>query len=579
MSGLPPLNSLFALYCDSPIDREIATRDMTLSGDFDKVWQPIPGWIVGARALPWGADLDTGSEPSIVCAEGLHRLLGMGTDAPTALSRVVRLASERPNQLGSIPGDFTFIHLSARGRATAVRSCSGRVPLFCHSTQDRSAVATRLDYLVRYLPHHFELDPLATSVWLSGHRLFLDERSHFSGVKVLQAGNYARLDPGRATTSRRYWDPRPRKPPRWSEEAMSEHAGHLRELLLQGLSTELSATGENLFFMGGGVDSTALGTLASRTLRRPVSTVTLLPTEVDELEHELAYITPLRRELPLHTTVDVVFTTKLKLALARSMPDTVFPYESALNIIDAALAEMGNRPDVVVSGMFADEVTGSRRQVADWFAATPLPTLLRLKRNVPTAHPWRHWVSLRLRRILRKPPEAWPRALPDFVRHEVALEYQAWRRDRRRRLAADESPAPMLFAAMQCNGWLVDLWEASSIRGARPLLPFYNREVLELAFACHPHEKLDSGTKKLLRRALQADVPEHNLSRPDKGLAKPVRDDSVLWQDAWPSEVATFLSPTWMHGPPRTFNSWHAGALLTLIHCIGNHNRRRQARQ
>ncbi len=66
-------------------------------------------------------------------------------------------------------------------------------------------------------------------------------------------------------------------------------------------------------------------------------------------------------------------------------------------------------------------------------------------------------------------------------------------------------------------------WEMTSALGVRRCFPFVTREVLELAFECHPAELVGPGTKRLLRSALANDVPRFNLERPDKGRPMPSR--------------------------------------------------------
>jgi hypothetical protein len=87
------------------------------------------------------------------------------------------------------------------------------------------------------------------------------------------------------------------------------------------------------------------------------------------------------------------------------------------------------------------------------------------------------------------------------LRTEPALAYFA--------LNADEDS----FVAMN--------WEALSVLGIRRSWPFFNREVLELAFECHPSELIGPGVKKLLRAALSDDVPPTNLNRQTRGTWPP----------------------------------------------------------
>lgn len=578
MSRMSAVANFCALYAPSPPVAEETARDMSESGAFNRVYQPVPGWIVGVRPVPSHEELELGAEPALVCADGRSKLEALCRDPVESLMKVSALVQEQPEALARIPGDFTFVHLRPHGAATAVRSCSGRVPLFIHVGREQCAVASRLDYLVRYLPHDFVLDPVANAVWLSGYRLVVDQRSLLAGVHALQAGCFTRLAPGQTLRTGRYWDPRPARVPTWSPAAERDHAAELREKLIATLDEELSSTEPNAIFMSGGVDSTALTYLAARTLGRPVSTITLLPPDPTNRARALSYVEPVRRELPLEHTLELTLDQARMLALSRDTPDTVFQVEPVLNTLALLNARQASA-STMLTGMFADEVTGSTRLLADWLGSTGAWAVLKSWRNVPVGRRVSlYWWTHRVRRRLGRPKEAWPTQLPPFVRSDVEREYQAWRRARRRRLATDDRPLPMLFALMERNGWLMDFWEAATLRDAKPVTAFYTRDVLELAFRCHPREQFDSRSKKLLRTGLARDVPPRSLQRPDKGAWVTPEHDRVTWQDQWPSELATLLHPHWMSGQRRTFTTIDTASFIVLLHSLEALKRRRQER-
>ena len=105
--------------------------------------------------------------------------------------------------------------------------------------------------------------------------------------------------------------------------------------------------------------------------------------------------------------------------------------------------------------------------------------------------------------------------LPEWAPPEVKAEYRDWVRRHRAALARDHRPLRELAARAAADAWVAMYWEGASPLGVRPLLPFFNREVLELAFQCHPRELLGPGPKRLLREALRDDVPARNLLRPE----------------------------------------------------------------
>ncbi len=532
-----PLLNFFAFWQSAPQLQEQARLVMTCSKQFDRVWSPEPGWLVGARALPADASIVTGSCPRIIPGEGLDHLLSLHHDPEESLSRVEKLVRLQPACLAQVPGDFMFAWLGAHGRATAVRACSGRIPVYVYADAERCAIATRLEYLVRFVPKSFHLDPLATGIWLTGWYLPPDQRSLLQDVYIVQAGHFAQLEPGKPVHLERYWDPRPSRWPVVNERKRREHASRLREELVRGLKRDLSPTHNNLLWLSGGVDSSALACLAAQ-LERPLTTLTFLSRDARDQKRDLPFVKSLRHELGVVDFVDVVLDGDRYLQIARNSGETCYPVRYfGINALDEPLRRFD--VSVVFGGEFADEVGGSRRLLADWLAATTAWRLPQVWRELPQGHrTFLTWAMRPVRQAFGKPADrTTPRDLAEIVQPEVHAQYQAWRARRRRAMAADERPYKMLSAAIELNGWLVDYWEGASQRGVQPSSPFYSRAILELAFECHPHEQLGRMPKQLLRRALHEHVPHRYLWRKDKAFWSAGFGEPRPWREAIPAEL------------------------------------------
>jgi hypothetical protein len=202
---------------------------------------------------------------------------------------------------------------------------------------------------------------------------------------------------------------------------------------------------------------------------------------------------------------------------------------------------------VLVGGDFADHTVGSTLTLRDWARHTTARELLRARRVLPTGPAdIRRWFVYRLRRMLGRPALPWPAELPALVRPELRTEYREWLYDRRRQAARDDGPMPHLAMFLERQGFLGMQWELTSSLGVRRSFPFVTRDLLELAFECHPSELVGAGTKRLLRAALASDVPAFNLQRSDKGRPPPARDTGPRpWSGDIPDVLEAVLAPGW----------------------------------
>jgi asparagine synthetase B (glutamine-hydrolysing) len=545
---LPPLANLFAVYDRDPQLLDSLERDLTAAPDLDRVWRPAPGWIAASAPLP-GSDQDP--EPVVTQGfsfmEGRDRLERGGELG--WLEPLADLCDSSPDRLGELPGDFAFVRFRPDGSALAVRSAGGKVPLYLQQRHGGGlAIGTLLNYFPRFLPGALRPDPLVNASWARAlTSTFIDGRTFVDGVSILPRGSYAELSPERAPRPGLYWDPRPAAGE--EPEPSPEHARELRTLLIQALQRELDPGGANLLLFSGGVDSAALGALIGGTLGRRLSSWSMLPGSEPGLSMELSYVDPIVDEFgiePSHRRLLTEETHRRWITEAPGLPFQIL--HPALCDLPSVAAEQEVR--VVVSGMFADEVCGERKRLHDWAMHTSPRSLLTREALPFGRRDYLRWARRRLGRAVGRPRIDFM-DLDEWVPPAVAAEYDDWIAAQRRALSRDRRPLGELAARADADAWVAMYWEGTSPLGARPLLPFFTREALELAFRCHPRDLLGPGKKRLLRDALRGDVPERNLMREDRGEWTGHGDARWALDAPLPGRAAGVVREDWVSTPPR----------------------------
>jgi len=538
---LPPLSNLVAVH-----DPETATLDrieqyVRDTGDFQSIWRPGPTWLAGASALP-------GSEPDppvirdngFAFAEGRSDVLGEGNCSPTSVRELGELVDSHPERLSHLPGDFSFMRFNCGGGATVVRSCGGLVPIYFGQSGQTLVIGTRLEFLARLQSDRAEIDPFATAVWMSAYGFLPYGRAPIKGVRLLPRGHYAENLGVRHIDPRIYWDPRPR-----SERELvpsAEHGERLRQLLVRTLDRDLDTDGDNLLTLSGGVDSSSLGSLATGTLGRPVSTLSLVPAFPKGRARELAYIESVRSRFRFRRKWTIVLDDPKKLELLLEAPPVVFP---VLHPLLWALPQIHqeNPVRVLFGGEFGDEVCGAYATLPDWVVHTSLLSLARGVRKLPMGpRDVVRWTRRRSLAAIRRPilPQVAGK-LPNWVRPDLQDQYRDLRGELRARINRDRRPLPYLSLSADADAWLPMNWEVTSSLGIRRSNPFFTREILELAYECHPSELLGPGTKKLIRQALRGDVPSINLNRQDRGEWGTPPELERTWQTPLPDELTEIV--------------------------------------
>jgi len=331
------------------------------------------------------------------------------------------------------------------------------------------------------------------------------------------------------------------------------------------LSHELEPTGRHVATLSGGVDSAALVSLASKELGRNISTISVVPSYQPERARELRYIDAVAPPRSDSAAFVLPHGRMAMLALMRQSPPLAF---HIVNPMLALLATVNKRHrfSVVFGGEYADELCGSARTYTDWARNAPLSRLAR----------WREWplgarepvrfIKRYVRELLGRPELVYASALPPLVSEDLHEEYRDWFADYRRRAAADNRPLRGMHQFLERDQGLAMHWEVASACGIRRFNPFMQRELIELAYAQHPDDLIGPGTKRLLRRALAADVPAKNLYRPDKGRFAGRPAPSLLWRDPLDPELETIVTDRIFPQPPARLSCADAARLWQLTH-------------
>jgi asparagine synthetase B (glutamine-hydrolysing) len=534
---LPPLANVFALRDPDPARRAQVESFMTTSARFDVVWTPAPGWIAG-RATVNGSGAESGRD-DLVFVEGQDVILK--GDHRRTFDDVVTMVDETPRSVYRLPGDFGFARFRPDGSASVVRSCAGVVPFYTWSNGERAAISSRFDDLVTFLPAVVKLDTLVLAAWTTGSCFFPDGRTFVSGVSIVSRGHIATIRPrGSRISTERFWDPRPAERPVRPGD-FDDRARRLRSILVDQLRSDLDPDGINLLALSGGVDSSSLAWLTTRTTSAPVATLSYVSPDPAIRQRELEFIRPITQLPNVVASYLRELQPETPLRLALDGPTVAFPIASLyLNSLPAIRQE--TEITVTYSGFFADELCGSSLTFVDWVNETPARMLASRRIRAPFGRrDYLRWFKWRALELARRPFLPYRRHPACFIRHDVKAQYQQWLRDVRTRVAADNRPWRSLALRIESDGLLAMAWEVASALRIRCAFPFFNRELIELTLQCHPSELIGPGTKRLLRRALIDDVPHLHLLRPDKGRWGVDRQRPFSWTEAIPQSLADVL--------------------------------------
>lgn len=318
--------------------------------------------------------------------------------------------------------------------------------------------------------------------------------------------------------------------------------------------------------LSGGVDSSSLAAITGGVLGIDFRTLSFVADPEDLYRHDLSFIEPLAERFGFPTKI-------IRQTAVRRFEAHEWAPKVAFQIPHPVLCELPRFADeapvrVLFGGESADEVCGSVATLPDWALQVPLNQLIRgrMERRLPTGdRDLLRWCKHRLLKLINRPFLPFPDELPEFVRAEVKDEYREWLDRRRREAMNDERPWRSLARQIDADGFVAMNWEACSALDIRRCFPFFNRRVLELAFECHPSDMVGPGIKKLLRNALNRDVPRENLERRDGGNFLYLFKITFKWNQSLPQSLSGVLGDAWFRTPLRQVGYSDACRLKRLV--------------
>ncbi len=421
----------------------------------------------------------------------------------------------------------------------AAHAVSGSAPIYYVTTREFALVATTLTAIRQRLAIR-DLDPLVTAMWMSSNLFFPEGRTFLRDVKVVPRGHLAVIRRG-SVRLERFWKPTFSRAGVASRRRRQDLATHLREVIIGHLDRELPSDEPALLTLSGGVDSSALGAIATRTLGRSVATYTSFTRHTRLAKHDERFHRSIAAYARFTGQWGAPRGVLTRIRLSRFAPKVAFPI---LHPALCALPILQQRTQfrTLFGGEWADDVCGGRAVHQDW---------LRHQSFLRTCPPWgwavgpkdpARWLRNRARLVRRKPVLPFSQRLRSLVRPELQAEFAELRRAQLDAYLRDEEPWAFTRQRLQHDGFLAMNWEACSAIGVKRVMPFAAREVMDWLFSTHPSDHMGPGDKRLLRKALEGDVPALNLQRRDKGF----EPRSTVWGQPpppHPRELSPLLAP------------------------------------
>lgn len=479
-------------------------RQLRSDPAFASVDETAEGWVVATPASRRNLCADSGP---------LHVVLGDDSlrQAGETRHRFLQHLLEVPQALVHHAGDFTCLHLGVNGHLHFARSCSGIPPLYVATREGEIFVSTRLRWIGLVQRQALRFDLLPVAIYSHGWASFPDGRTALAGVKRIPPGAAGDASPGMAPRYEPYW--RPEALPRLEDTPdNSQHVARELRRLLQSSLEPLADGRQNVLLFSGGLDSSCLAVLA-RSCGVPLDAVSVLPP-ADDVAHarEAQFVHGLKDHFAHHHVIAPGAAELLQ--LATECPGGVYMLGGAWT----ACAQWAERaPNArLISGWFADECFGQPR-LADWIQATTLrqlPQLLRRSRHKQLA--LARWAGL-----WQVPVQGIPSDLSPLFPRELQERYQAWRA---RSHGVDPSPSDVSqLHYRRVNSDYTGVYsEFASSVGASVVLPFAQREVIELAYATPPGACFAPRLMKLPLRHAVPEMPRSHLMRRDKGGWQPL---------------------------------------------------------
>ena len=275
------------------------------------------------------------------------------SDTEVMLASVGELGWE---SLDRCEGMWAFaVYDERRGRLSLCRDRFGEKPLYILRDETGLYFGSEIKF-IRALAGR-SLEVCHDHLWrylVNGYKaLYKAPRSFFRGIEEVPAGTVLHLDSPGGAAPRRYWNPQPQQ-----NDAMSfeEAVAGARARLIRSMELRLRADVPLSFCMSGGVDSSALISIAKRTFGYDVHGFTIMNTDSRYEESDMIELSV--RELGVrHTPVPITTANFLEglreLVRQHDAPVYTITYYAHW-LLMRSIAEAGYR--IAVSGTAADEL-------------------------------------------------------------------------------------------------------------------------------------------------------------------------------------------------------------------------------
>ncbi|MFO0607354.1 MAG: asparagine synthase (glutamine-hydrolyzing) [Polyangiales bacterium] len=477
------------------------------------------------------------------------------------------LASRGPDALADVAGIFGLAYWERdTRRLTLARDPLGVKQVYFHDDGRSIYFASEMKALYECPEVPRALDPEALNEYLHFHTPLFD-RTFLAHVKQLRAGEFLRVTPG-GHAARRYWEVTDFTP---RGGAPDDNVRDLERELQHVVGEQLMSDVPVGSFFSGGIDSTAVASMATRAGLKPTCFGVHFTGQgvIDERPFQEAAAKALGLDLELITLDGSTFPDDMaRLMFFQDQP----VIGAAMLPMDAVAGLAARKVKVCVGGQAADEVFGGYARYAlahpwkvasQWLGAAPAAVASRLQRKgsgAPSSAParpggnvWKQFAEMgTLRRIARnlttgaramadwreryfhnfaKVPEATWRALlpsPELVSRNRMRD--VFRETVARSPAVDPADKAMHWDAQT---YLTGLFQQddrmSMAHSLESRVPLADPRVVRFAFRSGFDLKFRDGASKwILRRAVADAIPGEVLNRRKVGFDTP----AVRWMQS-----------------------------------------------
>ena len=183
------------------------------------------------------------------------------------------LATDGPAAIEQFHGMFAFGYYDAADRKLLlVRDRLGQKPMYWHDTGDALIFASELKAILAYTGGRYDIDPAALEQFFT-RGYVLSPRTIFRGIHKLSAGCKLTLDANNWSINiEQWWDASPQDLGELTDESVVDR---LDELLSQSVADRLISDVPIGTLLSGGIDSSLITAMASKTLGQGVTAFTI----------------------------------------------------------------------------------------------------------------------------------------------------------------------------------------------------------------------------------------------------------------------------------------------------------------